>query len=124
MLLVEVRGDPRWSGLARGALCIDRAEWIGEGPYAHSADAEFLDGVALLRFEAVPPGRWPLKVHLDLDRDGRLARGRFGVPAEPIGFGNDATPRFGPPSMEAATIAIEAGENHASVRLIGEPPGR
>ena len=122
-LIVEVRGDPRWDGLVRGALCMDRAEWLGEGPYAHGAEAAFLEGVAVLRFEAVPPGRWPLKVHLDLDRDGRLARGRFGMPAEPIAFGNDAAPRFGPPPMEAASIEIAAGENLATVRLIGEAPG-
>lgn len=122
-LVVEVRGDPRWSGVVRGALCIDRDEWRGEGPYAHAADAEFREGIATLRFGAVPPGRWPLKVHLDLDRDGSLARGRFGMPAEPIGFGNDAPLRFGPPAMEAASIEIAAGENLASVRLIGEATG-
>jgi uncharacterized protein (DUF2141 family) len=122
-LLVEVHGDPTWQGLVRGALCGDRAEWLGDGPYGHGATGEYRDGRALLRFEQVPVGAWPLKVHLDLDGDGRLARGRFGMPAEPIGFGNDAPPRFGPPSMAAATIAIEAGENRTSVRLIGEAPG-
>ena len=57
----------------------------------------------------LPAGAYAVKVYQDLDEDGELGRGDFGVPSEPYGFSNDARGTFGPPSWSAARFDLTAG---------------
>lgn len=44
-------------------------------------------------------------VFQDLNGDGILNRGSFGIPQEPYGFSNNAAGQMGPPSYEAARVS-------------------
>jgi uncharacterized protein (DUF2141 family) len=57
-------------------------------------------------FPNLAPGQYALQSFYDLNGDGKLGRNLFGVPTEPYGFSNRAVASFGPPSFEAASIAI------------------
>lgn len=83
----------------------------------HGARTPAQRGSVSLRLDGVPPGTYALLALHDLDGDRKLKRGRFGKPAEPIGLGNDAEPRFGPPSFEAAAIRLNGDRMEVSVRL-------
>lgn len=49
-------------------------------------------------------GTYAIAVFQDLNEDGILNKGVFGVPSEPYGFSNNARGKFGPPSFQAAAF--------------------
>ena len=61
----------------------------------------------------LPAGAYAVKVYQDLDEDGELDRGDFGVPSEPYGFSNDARSTFGPPSWSAARFEVASKGQHS-----------
>lgn len=101
--------------LLRTALFNDPREWPSGTPRLR-VRSPFVDGRGTALFEDVPPGRYAVVAFVDLDGDGELDRGAFGVPTEPIAYGNDARPRFGPPSFEACVV--EVGPGPSTVRLV------
>ena len=64
------------------------------------------EGADSVVFEGLEPGTYGVKLFHDVDGDGELARGNFGIPTEPYGFSNDAPVRFGPPSFGDAAFAL------------------
>ena len=71
-------------------------------------------------FESLPPGRYAVVVFVDLDGDEELDRGAFGVPTEPIAYGNDAKPRFGPPPFEACLVEVGGDRTEVVLTLVVE----
>ena len=63
------------------------------------------------------PGRYVIAVFQDLDGNGTLSTGAFGIPKEPFGFSNNARVRFGPPSFDAAAITVGAGGGPQRITL-------
>ena len=47
-----------------------------------------------------------LMLFQDLDSDGMMGRNLMGLPTEPYGFSNNARGSFGPPSFQAASVAL------------------
>jgi len=90
---------------ARVGLAGDASAWPS-GPFVRRAVGTFRGGRAEVLVEDVPRGRWAVVAYADLDGDGKLARTVLGVPREPIGYGNDAVPRFGPPAFEACVVEV------------------
>lgn len=70
------------------------------------AQADAATGSVTVMLDGLPDGEVAIKLYHDVDSNGELKRGNFGIPAEPYGFSNDAPVRFGPPSWSAAKIAI------------------
>jgi uncharacterized protein (DUF2141 family) len=58
--------------------------------------------------QGLTPGRYVIAAFQDLDSDGELGKGAFGIPREPFGFSNDARGRFGPPTFEDAAFTVSA----------------
>jgi uncharacterized protein (DUF2141 family) len=81
-----------------------------------TATIRLADGAGEWRVEDLPPGVYALKAYLDRNGNGRLDRGKLGIPSEPYGFSNEARGRVGPPSWEKARFAIH-GPSAISVRL-------
>jgi uncharacterized protein (DUF2141 family) len=66
-------------------------------------------GDALSWSAALPRnGEYAAVVYHDINENGELDRGRFGIPQEPYGFSNDARSPFGPPRFEAVRFAVLA----------------
>lgn len=57
------------------------------------------------RLGNIPDGPIAIAVYQDLNNDGQLNRGTFGIPVEPYGFSNNAKGSMGPPSFDAAMIS-------------------
>jgi uncharacterized protein (DUF2141 family) len=53
----------------------------------------------------------------DLNRDGVLNKGAYGVPIEPYGFSNNARGPFGPPSFESASVRLPAQSQELQIIL-------
>lgn len=57
-------------------------------------------------------GDYAIAVYHDIDANRRLNRAPLGYPTEPYGFSADARSTFGPPSYDAAAVAVdESGES-------------
>ncbi len=66
----------------------------------------------LLIFKNLPEGEYALAIFQDINDDGKLNRKKFGIPAEPFAFSNDALRKFGPPYFEQAKFMINKGRNN------------
>jgi len=70
--------------------------------------------------QGLAPGRYAIAAFQDIDNDGQLGKGSFGIPREPFGFSNDARGRFGPPSFEAAAFTL--GASGSTQRIVLRNP--
>ncbi|TCZ56737.1 DUF2141 domain-containing protein [Roseicella aquatilis] len=116
-LLVTVQGIEGAEGLIRVAACPPEGYPDGTCPWVARAPAQ--PGTLELRIAGLPPGRYGVSAHHDVDGDGRLGKSWLGIPQEAVGFGNDAPiGRFGPPGFEAAAVTVPAtGEARTAVTL-------
>jgi uncharacterized protein (DUF2141 family) len=64
-----------------------------------------VDGSVTLDLK-LPAGEYALSVFQDVDDNGKLARNFIGLPKEPAGLSNNATPGFGPPKYKDAKFRI------------------
>lgn len=120
-LTIEVTGIVQVAGEVLVSLCA-AAEYANP-PCALKALAPVQGGTVQVAFAAVPEGRYAVLVFQDLDGDRILRRGLFGLPSEPVGFGNDAPIRRGPPAFEDAAIDVAAaGAATIAVRLRAGAP--
>ena len=66
-------------------------------------------------FNNLSNGDYALAIYQDLNENDKLDKKKFGIPAEPFAFSNDALRRFGPPYFEQAKFNIDGGGNHSQV---------
>jgi uncharacterized protein (DUF2141 family) len=65
-------------------------------------------GRVTLVLRDLAPGTYAVSAYHDLDANGQLNNNLMGLPVEPYGFANNARGNFGPPSFQAASVAIPA----------------
>jgi uncharacterized protein (DUF2141 family) len=64
-------------------------------------------GTMVFTFENVPPGLYAIAAYHDVNGNGRMDTGTFGLPREPYGFSNDVG-RLAPPNFLNATFAVQS----------------
>lgn len=64
----------------------------------------------------VPYGDYAVSVYQDINESGELDRRIFGIPKEPVGFGNNYRP-FGEPKFDSALIEHRATLNPEAIKL-------
>ena len=103
-LTLKVENVGENTGALRIAI-FDAGGWSGNDAVAADS-VDVSEGADSVVFEGLEPGTYGVKLFHDVDGDGELARGNFGIPTEPYGFSNDAPVRFGPPSFGDAAFAL------------------
>jgi uncharacterized protein (DUF2141 family) len=78
---------------------------------------EAADATRELVIGDLPRGTLAVAVFQDLNRDGVLNQGAFGVPSEPYGFSNNARGAFGPPTFESAAFRILAEQQALEIHI-------
>jgi uncharacterized protein (DUF2141 family) len=73
-------------------------------------------------FETPPTGSCAALLHHDVDGDGAMAQGLFGLPREPVAASRQARFRFGPPRFADASFAVGPSETRQKVRFGGDAP--
>jgi uncharacterized protein (DUF2141 family) len=63
---------------------------------------------ASVSFEQIPYGTYAIKIFHDENSNGKLDTNFVGFPKEGFGFSNDAMGKFGPPTFDQASFAVEA----------------
>lgn len=56
--------------------------------------------------QGLPPGEYALSLYQDVNGNGRLDTGTFGIPQEPYGFSNNAKGVMGPPSYKQCLFTL------------------
>ena len=64
----------------------------------------------------LPPGFYGARVMHDLNDNGELDANFVGLPKEPYGFSNNATPNFGPPKWDDIRFQLD-GNNQQVIDL-------
>ena len=114
VLEVAVSGIERAEGAILVAAC-GRAEFLSHDcKYGGQAPAQL--GLVVVKIGGVPDGVYAILVLHDLDGDGVLKRTAFGLPAEPVGFGNNAPIKWGPPSFDDSAVTV-SGRTATAVTL-------
>ncbi len=113
-LQVAVLGVERAEGTIFVAAC-RREEYLSHDcKYGGHAPARI--GQVLITVGGVPEGVYAILVLHDLDGDGVLKRTASGLPAEPVGFGNNAQIKWGPPSFIQSAVTV-SGSTRTAVTL-------
>lgn len=99
---VVVGGIEQAKGRVHVEICSQALFMGSDCPF--SADAPALSGTTVVTVPGVPPGRYAAQVFQDVNGNGKLDRGLFGVPKEPIGISRDAPIHFGPPKWPDASF--------------------
>ena len=73
-------------------------------------------------FEALPTGNYAVAAFHDVDGDGQLDENFAGMPTEGYGFSNDARGFMGPPTFDAARVAVGTDEETTRVVVAIECP--
>ena len=69
-------------------------------------------------FSNLEPGRYAAVAFHDEDGDGKLDKNFLGVPTEPYGFSNAAQGFLGPPTFDAAAVALGGGDEAIRIVLV------
>lgn len=104
---------------ARGRIHVDlcpQAQFLGNDcPY--SAEAPAAVGTTIVTVPNVPPGRYAAQVFHDRNGNGKVDRGLFGIPTEPMGFSRDAPTPWRPPHWDDAWFDHDADRQRITLKL-------
>lgn len=114
-LTIEIRGIQAQAGAVAIAVFDDVDHYEArENPVARAFVPVAGDSLA---WKVTLPGqqRYAVMAYHDVNENGQIDLGRFGIPREPYGFSNDARSPLGPPRFTAAGFEL-AGEP-AAIRI-------
>lgn len=104
-LAVVVSGVAQGEGQVIVSLYDEKKSWLKKPALVQKKEAG--DGQTVeVRFSGLDTGSYALAVVYDQDADGELNTGLFGIPAEPVGFSNDARRKFGPAKWKQAQFEL------------------
>ena len=109
--LTGVHGD---EGTVRVALYAGPDQFAGREAFAARTVPPAASSTLSLAFEDLPRGRYAVLAYHDLDGDGTLDRGRFGIPVEPW-TGSTTGSRFRSPSW--SDYAFELSGDGLAIEL-------
>lgn len=81
----------------------------------HSFGGNISGGLASWRIDDLPFGRYAISAFHDVNRNGELDSGLFGIPVEDYGFSNNARASFGPPDFADAAFDFTASGQVLSI---------
>jgi uncharacterized protein (DUF2141 family) len=79
---------------------------------------EGINGKCELSFDEIPFGVYAIAVYQDVNGNGQLDKGMFGIPDEPFAFSNNFRPRFGGPSFEKCKFDFNKNDQVIRIEMI------
>jgi uncharacterized protein (DUF2141 family) len=70
------------------------------------------------QFESLPFGSYAVALYQDVNGNGKLDKGMFGVPQEPFAFSNNFRPRFGGPSFDKCKFDFTKDKQSIQIEMI------
>lgn len=76
-----------------------------------------------ITFQGLPDGNYAFAVFQDLNGNDNMDYKKFGIPAEPFAFSNNALRKFGPPHFKQAKFPVKGGKNQEhTVQMVYQKP--
>lgn len=94
-------------------VCTEKLFLTSDCVYVAEAPAQL--GTTVVTVPDVPPGRYAVQVFHDRNGNGKVDRGLFGIPKEPIGISRDAPIHLSAPKWDDAWF--EHGETVQRITL-------
>jgi uncharacterized protein (DUF2141 family) len=82
-----------------------------------SADVPAVAGETVITLHGVPPGTYAIQTFQDVNANDKMDTSWVGLPLEPFGFSQDATPFLSKPSFDDVKFNLVAGENSQVIHL-------
>ena len=82
-----------------------------------SADVTAVSGETIITLYAIPPGVYAIQTFQDVNSNNKMDTSWVGLPLEPFGFSQDATPFLSKPSFEDVKFTLVTGENTQVIHL-------
>jgi uncharacterized protein (DUF2141 family) len=82
-----------------------------------SADVPATPGETVVTLHGVPPGTYAIQTFQDINVNDKMDSSWLGLPLEPFGFSQDATPFLSKPSFDEVKFTVAAGENTQTLHL-------
>ena len=114
-LNIVISGIEDIEGSVMVAVYDSAEDFLGTSPVAtgqFKVKADVIEGQLMLPF-----GTYGISVFHDVNDDGELNTGLFGIPKEPIGFSNNAKGSFGPPKFKDAVFRFEENGQYLKIEL-------
>lgn len=80
--------------------------------------AEGVSGQCEVQFEEIPFGTYAIAIYQDVNGNGKLDKGAFGIPSEPFAFSNNFRPKFGGPSFEKCKFDFAKDQQAVRIEMI------
>lgn len=82
-----------------------------------SADVPAVEGETIINLHNLVPGIYGIKTYQDVNANNKMDTSWVGLPLEPFGFSQDATPFLSKPPFEDVKFTLVAGENSQTIHL-------
>jgi uncharacterized protein (DUF2141 family) len=102
-LNLTVSGLEPGAGPLRLAIFRSSSSFPNHESASEKHSVEVIDDVVATEV-ALEKGQVAIAAYQDLNNDGKLNKGMFGIPTEPYGFSNNAKGTMGPPSFDSALM--------------------
>jgi len=112
-LKVVIKNIEQLQGSLRLQLCDDSTSFLSDKPQMEWVREAKVDKAEMVfTYSSLPDGEYAIVVFQDMNENGVLDSGKFGIPKEPFAFSNAAMRRFGPPYFSQAKFLISGGGKH------------
>jgi uncharacterized protein (DUF2141 family) len=82
-----------------------------------SADIPAVPGETVITLHAIPIGVYAIQTFQDVNANNKMDTSWIGLPLEPFGFSQDATPFLSKPSFDDVKFTLAAGANSQVIHL-------
>jgi uncharacterized protein (DUF2141 family) len=82
-----------------------------------SADVPAVAGETVITLHGIAPGTYAIQTFQDVNANDKMDTSWLGLPLEPFGFSQDATPFLSKPSFDDVKFNLAAGENSQVIHL-------
>ena len=113
-LVVTVKKAPAECAPLMVAVFNSEASFMRQG-FRYGED-EVARGARVV-FKNIPYGRYAVSAYCDNNRNGKLDRGVYSKPIEPVGISRNPMMRTKPPQFDDASFVIDVDEYHIRLNL-------
>jgi uncharacterized protein (DUF2141 family) len=115
-LALNIVGLKQKQGVLNVGIYKNKDNWLKDNPYI--GKRVHVQSIPTQDIQVdVPPGSYSIAIYHDINNNGRLDTGLFGIPTEPTGTSNNERGFMGPPSFEKNNVTISNGDTSLEVIL-------
>lgn len=106
------------TGKINVALYRDGEDFPNDKFVVKTQSGECTTAVCTFQFKDLPYGDYAIAIYQDVNANGKLDTGTFGIPSEPFAFSNNFKPKWGGPSFEKCKFEFSQEKQTISISMI------